>query len=77
MRRGLDEDPWVMTSRVQMRVPNETLGYGLEIAVYERKKAEPGNQHESALQSLEYGDQAHAAGDAVAGLWLAQFLGLR
>jgi hypothetical protein len=53
-------------------VPDETFGYGLEIVVDERKKAEPGNEYESPLQGLEYGDQAHPASDAGAGLWLAQ-----
>jgi hypothetical protein len=60
-------------------VPDETFGYGLEIVVDERKKAEPGNEYESPLQGLEYGDEAHTAGNAGAGagLWIAQFLSLR
>ncbi len=60
-----------MPGRVQMRVPDEAFGQGLEIVVDERKKAEPGNEHESPFQGLEHGDEAHAASDA-GGLWLAQ-----
>jgi len=45
-----------MASGIQVRVAHQALGYGLEIVVHEREQAEPGGEHERALQGFEHRD---------------------
>lgn len=50
---GIDKDAWIVTSGVEMAVPDQALGEKLNVTSDQRQQAEPGNQHEHSLRRFE------------------------